>query len=85
MCDEGEAIVGFLVVREVADDEVEFWDPENGWSDDPDEGRLYETEDEAEQAARDLRAEDPATITVEPVFEDDEDEDEDADEEDETL
>ncbi|GBQ37051.1 hypothetical protein HLH34_14375 [Gluconacetobacter azotocaptans] len=78
MCDEGEAIVGYLVVRECGDDEVEFWDPENEWSDDPDEGKLYETEDEAEQAARDLRAGDTATITVEPVFEDDEEDEDDA-------
>lgn len=82
MGDEDDMIVGYLVVREVDGGEVEFWGPENAWSDDPDEGRLYETEDEAERDAEALRAGNADIITVEPVFEDDEEEDE--DEEDDT-
>lgn len=74
MEDENDAIVGYLVIKEVGEDEVQFWDPEAGWNDDPDDGKLYETEEEAARDAEALRAGNNDTITVEPVFDEDEDE-----------
>ncbi|MBB2203813.1 hypothetical protein [Gluconacetobacter takamatsuzukensis] len=76
MEDVNEPIIGYLVIKEVEDDEILFWDPEAGWNDDPDDGKLYKTEAEAEQDAEALRAGNNDTITVEPVFEDDGEEEE---------
>ncbi|GAA4498335.1 hypothetical protein [Gluconacetobacter tumulicola] len=76
MEDENDVIVGYLVIREIGDDEVQFWDPEAGWNDDPDDGKLYETEEDAERDAESLRTGNNDTITVEPVYGDDGDEDE---------
>ncbi|MFT8778561.1 MAG: hypothetical protein ABF893_18175 [Gluconacetobacter liquefaciens] len=76
MEDENDVIVGYLVIREIGDDEVQFWDPEAGWNDDPDDGKLYETEEEAEHDAETLRADNNDTITVEPVYGDDGEEEE---------
>lgn len=80
MSDENEVIVGYLVQREDEDGDVTFWDPRNEWQEDPNEGKFYENEDEANADAKALQEGDSATITVELVFEDDEDPEEDAEE-----
>ncbi|NHO32878.1 hypothetical protein [Acetobacter fallax] len=79
--DEDEVIVGYLIQREYEEEEFDFWDPENEWQDDPNEAKLYETEEEAERDAKALQSEDASMeISVAVVIEDDE-EDEDEDEE----
>lgn len=81
--EEDEVIVGYLIQREEAGGDVSFWEPRNEWQEDPNEGKLYESEDEANADAKALQEGDDATITVELVFEADEDEDDDWDEEEE--
>ncbi|BCZ75762.1 MULTISPECIES: hypothetical protein [Acetobacter] len=81
MSDENDVIVGYLVQREDEDGDVTFWDPRNEWQEDPNEGKFYESEDEANADAKKLQEGDSATITVELVFEDDEDPEEDAEDE----
>lgn len=81
MSDENDVIVGYLVQREDEDGDVTFWDPRNEWQEDPNEGKFYESEDEANADANKLQEGDSATITVELVFEDDEDPEEDAEDE----
>ncbi|AQT05315.1 MULTISPECIES: hypothetical protein [Acetobacter] len=78
--DENEVIVGYLVQREDEDGDVTFWDPRNEWQEDPNEGKFYESEDEANADAKALQEGDSATITVELVYEDDEDPEEDTEE-----
>lgn len=73
--DEDDVIVGYLIQRETAEGDVSFWEPLNEWQEDPNEGKLYESEDEANADAKSLQDGDDATITVEIVFEADEDED----------
>lgn len=73
--DEDDVIVGYLIQRETAEGDVSFWEPRNEWQEDPNEGKLYESEDEANADAKSLQDGDDATITVEIVFEADEDED----------
>ncbi|GAN69302.1 hypothetical protein [Acetobacter orleanensis] len=80
MSDENEVIVGYLVQREDEDGDVTFWDPRNEWQEDPNEGKFYESEDEANADAKSLQEGDSATITVELVYEDDEDPEEDTEE-----
>lgn len=81
MSDENDVIVGYLVQREDEDGDVTFWDPRNEWQEDPNEGKFYESEDEANADAKKLQEGDSATITVELVFEDDEDPEDDAEDE----
>lgn len=82
--DADEVIVGYLIQRETSEGDVSFWEPRNEWQEDPNEGKLYESEEEANSDAKALQAGDDATITVELVFEADEDEDWEEDEEEET-
>ncbi|WP_240554482.1 hypothetical protein [Acetobacter cibinongensis] len=79
--EENEVVVGYLVQRETADGDVSFWEPRNEWQEDPNEGKLYENEEEANADAKSLQEGDDATITVEIVFEADEDEEWDDEEE----
>nr|WP_298794914.1 hypothetical protein [uncultured Acetobacter sp.] len=80
MSDENDVIVGYLVQREDKDGDVSFWDPTNEWQEDPNEGKFYENEDEANADAKALQEGDSATITVELVFEDDDDAEEETEE-----
>ncbi|GBR03105.1 hypothetical protein [Acetobacter oeni] len=79
---DNEVIAGYLIQREYEEDEFDFWDPENEWQDDPNEAKLYESEEEAEHDAKALQTEDSSMeISVAVVIEDDEEDDEDEDEE----
>lgn len=82
MNDEEEVIVGYLIQRESEDGELDFWNPETKWSDDPNDAKLYESEDEAEADATALQAQGGGEISVAVVIEDD---GEDEDEEDEEV
>lgn len=77
-----EEIAGYLIRRELENDEEEFWNVENGWVADPGESELYEEADVASAKADELRKQGPLVVTVEEVYFDDEEEiDEDHDDE----
>ncbi|MEE8663922.1 MAG: hypothetical protein SOH81_10140 [Acetobacter sp.] len=81
---DDEVIVGYLVQREIDEDEFEFWNPETeSWGDDPNDAKLYEDVGEAESDAETLQADNSAEVSVAVVIEDDEEEDDGEEEEEE--